>query len=283
MVDELASRILGSPDIYQQPDWEPNFSINFVTCHDGFTLNDLVSYNEKHNEDNGEQSRDGSNDNQSWNCGVEGETDNPAIEALRQKQIKNLLTTLLLSQGTPMLLMGDEVRRSQQGNNNAYCQNNEMSWFDWSLVEKHQALQHFVTGMIHFIQSLKLFQHESLLDVRVASPTRPYTAHQPYVVWHGVKLNQPDWSYHSHSLAFSLYHPDAKEHLHIVFNAYWEPLTFELPSLKRGLAWHRIVDTSLAAPGDFQPIEAAIRVKGSTYKVSDRTSIVLMALSPRRL
>ncbi|MDX2242208.1 MAG: glycogen debranching protein GlgX [Leptolyngbyaceae cyanobacterium bins.302] len=282
MVDELASRILGSPDIYKQPDREPNRSINFVTCHDGFTLNDLVSYNEKHNEDNGEQSRDGANDNNSWNCGVEGETDDPAIEALRQKQIKNLLTTLLMSQGTPMLLMGDEVRRSQRGNNNAYCQNNEISWFDWNLVDQHQDLRQFVTGMIHFIQSLELFQHEALLDVLPNSSGKSYSTHQPYVVWHGIKLNQPDWSYHSHSLAFSLFHPDAKEHLHIILNAYWESLKFELPSLKRGIVWHRIVDTSLPAPEDFQPVTEAMRVKGSHYLVHDRSSIVLMALPTRK-
>ncbi len=282
MVDELAARILGSPDIYKQPDREPNRSINFVTCHDGFTLNDLVSYNEKHNEDNGEDSRDGANDNYSWNCGVEGPTNDPAIEALRQKQIKNLLTALFFSQGTPMLLMGDEVRRSQRGNNNAYCQNNEISWFDWSLVDRHQDLLRFVSGVIHFIQSLELLQHETLLDVVPVHPPKPFSAHRPYVVWHGVKLNQPDWGYHSHSLAFSLYHPDAKEHLHIILNAYWEPLKFELPNLKRGIAWHRIVDTSLPAPDDFQPPDQAPRVKGTSYLVSDRSSVVLMAFPPRK-
>ncbi|MBF2027369.1 MAG: glycogen debranching protein GlgX [Oscillatoriales cyanobacterium C42_A2020_001] len=282
MVDELAARILGSPDIYKQPDREPNRSINFVTCHDGFTLNDLVSYNEKHNEDNGEASRDGANDNYSWNCGVEGETSDPTINTLREKQIKNLLTTLLFSQGTPMLLMGDEVRRSQFGNNNAYCQDNEISWFDWSLVDKHQDLRRFVTEMIRFVQSLELFQHEELLEVFDTSPTRSYSAHKPYVVWHGVKLNQPDWSYHSHSLAFSLYHPDAKEHLHIILNAYWGSLKFELPSLKRGTAWHRIVDTSLPTPEDFCPTAEAPRVRGSSYLVSDRSSVVLMAYPPRK-
>lgn len=282
MVDELASRILGSPDIYKQPDREPNRSINFVTCHDGFTLNDLVSYNEKHNQDNGEESRDGANDNYSWNCGAEGEAHDSTTEALRQKQIKNLLTVLLLAQGTPMLSMGDEVRRSQQGNNNAYCQNNEISWFDWNLVEQHQTLYQFVTGLIHFIQSLELFQHQALLDVLPNHPTKPYSAKKPYVVWHGVKLNEPDWGYHSHSLAFSLHHPDAKEHLYIVLNAYWEPLTFELPSLKRGLAWHRIIDTNLASPDDFQSQATAVRVKGNSYRVGDRSSLVLMALPPRK-
>ena len=123
---------------------KPEQSINFVTCHDGFTLNDLVSYNEKHNEANGERNRDGCNDNRSWNCGVEGPTDDPAIERLRNRQVKNLLALNLLAIGTPMILGGDEVRRTQQGNNNAYCQDNEISWFDWSLVEKHAGLLRFV-------------------------------------------------------------------------------------------------------------------------------------------
>ena len=138
-VPRVAERLLGSPDIYtNDQQTEPERSINFVTCHDGFTLNDLVSYNEKHNEANGENNLDGSDENLSWNCGLEGPTDNPEIEQLRSRQIKNFLAITLLSLGTPMLLMGDEVRRTQHGNNNAYCQDNEISWFDWNLVEKKQ-------------------------------------------------------------------------------------------------------------------------------------------------
>ena len=137
-------RLLGSPDIYGHEEREAEQSINFVTCHDGFTLNDLVSYNHKHNEANGEDNRDGSNDNLSWNCGVEGPTDDPAIEALRNRQVKNFFALELLSAGTPMLLMGDEVRRTQRGNNNAYCQDSEISWFDWSLLERHADIHRFV-------------------------------------------------------------------------------------------------------------------------------------------
>ncbi len=118
--------------------------MNFVTCHDGFTLNDLVSYNQKHNEANGEDNRDGTNDNRSWNCGVEGPTDDPAVETLRNRQVKNFLTVTMLSLGLPMILMGDEVRRTQHGNNNAYCQDNETSWFDWTLVAKHADVHRFV-------------------------------------------------------------------------------------------------------------------------------------------
>ena len=144
-VGRLADRFLGSPEIYGHKEREAEQSVNFVTCHDGFTLNDLVSYNQKHNEPNGEDNRDGANDNRSWNCGVEGPTDDPAVETLRNRQIKNFLTVTLLSLGVPMLLMGDEVRRTQRGNNNAYCQDNETSWFDWTLLEQHADVHRFVT------------------------------------------------------------------------------------------------------------------------------------------
>ena len=143
-VRRFADRMVGSPEIYGHKEREPEQSVNFVTCHDGFTLNDLVSYNEKHNEANGEENRDGANDNRSWNCGVEGPTDDPAVEKLRNRQVKNFLTVTLLSLGVPMILMGDEVRRTQGGNNNAYCQDNETSWFDWTLLEKHADVHRFV-------------------------------------------------------------------------------------------------------------------------------------------
>jgi len=271
MVTKLASRLLGSPDIYPQPDREPNRSINFITCHDGFTLNDLVAYNQKHNEANLEDSRDGANDNYSWNCGEEGDTYNPEIEALRLKQIKNLLTILFVSQGTPMLLMGDEVRRTQKGNNNAYCQDNELSWFDWSLVEKNADLLEFTKGLIHFIQERAIFQEESFLA------THP--SKKPYIIWHGVRLGQPDWSYDSHTLAFTLHHPKSGEHLHIIFNTYWYTLKFELPPPVYPLEnWYRIVDTSLSAPDDFCELEKAPKIEGYSYKVKGRSVIVLLGM-----
>src|SRR6202022_414982 len=147
---EMAYRLTGSPDLYQHDDRRPYASVNFVTVHDGFTLNDLVSYNEKHNEANGEGNRDGINENLGWNCGVEGPSDDPAIEALRTRQIKNVFTILLLSRGVPMLLGGDEVRRSQNGNNNAYNQDNATSWFDWTLAESNREMLRFVQRMIAF-------------------------------------------------------------------------------------------------------------------------------------
>jgi isoamylase len=272
----FASKLMGSPDVYKQPDREPNRNINFVTCHDGFTLYDLVSYNQKHNQGNGENSRDGSDNNQSWNCGIEGYTDDTLITALRHRQIKNLITALFMAQGTPMLLMGDEVRRTQQGNNNAYCQDNEISWFDWSLVDRHRDMLGFVQKIIRFVQSLELFQQVERLDVAT-------NIHKPYVVWHGVKLCQPDWGDNSHTVAFSLFHPDAKEYLHVLFNAYWEPLTFELPRLKRGEAWHRMIDTSLSSPYDACDRNSAPRTKkATTYTVEARSAVVLMAMEKRK-
>ncbi|PSN17128.1 glycogen debranching enzyme, partial [filamentous cyanobacterium CCP5] len=261
----------GSPDIYQEPDRDPNRSIHFITCHDGFTLNDLVSYNDKHNLANGEFNRDGANDNFCWNCGVEGPTDDPAVAALRLRQIKNLLTLLFFSQGTPMLLMGDEVRRSQQGNNNAYCQDNPLSWFDWDAVEDHRALLRFIQTLIHIIQSHEAFKVEHLLTVTDS------WSRQPHIVWHGVQLGSPDWGGNSHTLAFTLRHPEAKEQFHVMLNAYWEALEFELPDLEPGLRWHQLVDTAAVVPHDVFTPETAPVWQQTTYPVIARASAVLVA------
>ncbi|MEY3300089.1 MAG: hypothetical protein RLZZ597_3349 [Cyanobacteriota bacterium] len=274
VVPDLAARLLGSPDIYPQPDREPNRSIHFVTCHDGFTLNDLVSYNQKYNEANQEDNRDGTDANHSWNCGVEGPSDNPAIEQLRRRQIRNFLTLLFMAQGTPMLLMGDEIRHSQRGNNNAYCQNNELSWFHWDSVEKEYDLLRFTQGIIHLTQSLDIFRVEQLL--RVTNTWHP----SPHIVWHGCRLHQPDWSEHSHSLAFTLRHPAAKEQLHVMLNAYWDALVFDLPRLHPGQHWHRVVDTALSPPGDFCYPESAPPVDSYLYPVSARSSVVLLCRDP---
>ena len=280
-VNHLAARILASPDIYSRLDSDINRCVNFVTCHDGFTLNDLVSYNQKHNQANGEASLDGANDNFSWNCGLEGVTDELEIEQLRSQQIKNFFTVLLMSQGTPMILMGDEVRRTQLGNNNAYCQANELSWFDWSLVDKHQDLLRFVQQLIHFIQGLAVFRKEKFLQISYVGNPAHLQEHsqvhsQAYLVWHGQKLNQPNWTKDSHHLAFAIYDPVSREHLYVIFNAYWQPLEFELPPLKSRNNWHRIIDTALEAPNDFSPLETAVKVTGDRYLVTARSSVVLM-------
>jgi len=266
----IAARVLGSPDIYKRRDTDVNRSINFITCHDGFTLNDLVSYNYKHNTANEEKNRDGCNDNFSWNCGEEGDTKDLEIKDLRLRQIKNLLTILFMSQGTPMLLMGDEVRRTQSGNNNAYCQDNELSWFDWSLVDKEFDLRCFVKKLIDLTQGLKLFAQESLLEVTDNSK-------KPHLTWHGIKLHQPDWSYYSHTLAYSLSHPEAGENLHIMLNTYWEALNFELPEPEAGKCWYRIIDTSQSLPENVCELDATSALKANEYKVAGRSCVVLMA------
>ncbi len=268
-VSRIALRIAGSPDLYPQPGREPNRSINFVTCHDGFTLNDLVSYNGKHNEANGENNRDGTDANYSWNCGVEGPTDDLPVETMRIRQIKNLLTILLVSQGTPMLLMGDEIRRTQNGNNNAYCQDNETSWFDWRGLERHADLLRFVRELIHFVQAHEIFREEHFWT----TPDK----HQPsHITWHDVRLGQLDWRSDSHSLAFSLHHAESADRLHIMVNAFWEPLSFELPSLPPDLCWHRVVDTALPAPDDICVADGP-SVDEVRYRTEARTVVILLA------
>ena len=268
-VEHVAARVLASPDIYIRLDTDINRCVNFVTCHDGFTLSDLVSYNEKHNESNNEDSRDGCNHNFSWNCGIEGETEDPAVKQLRLQQIKNFLTILFISQGTPMLLMGDEIRHTQLGNNNAYCQDNELSWFDWNLIEKNSDLLRFVKGLIRFTQGLEILREEQFLQVNKVSS-------KPHIIWHGQRLRKPDWSEDSHCLAFSLCHPPSGERLHVIFNAYWSALEFELPELKLGNSWHRIVDTALPTPKDFADPTVAKKIYEDRYLVQARSSVVLL-------
>jgi isoamylase len=274
-VPALAARLLGSPDLYGHEEREAEQSINFVTCHDGFTLNDLVSYNGKHNEANREDNRDGADDNASWNCGVEGPTDDAGIEALRNRQVKNLLALGLLAAGTPMLLMGDEVRRSQQGNNNAYCQDNEISWFDWTLLERHADVLRFVRELNAFRQRRDVVEGDPLSLNQLLRRAR--------ITWHGVALNQPDWSPHSHSLAFTLRSVRARFLFHAMFNAYWEPLEFELPPLRprRDSSWHRCIDTALPSPDDIRPWVTAPPVGDKRYVVQPR-SVVLLALELHR-
>jgi glycogen operon protein len=270
----VGQRMLASPDIYAAECREPEQSVNFVTCHDGFTLADVVSYDAKHNEANGEDNRDGNDQNLSWNCGVEGPTDDPSIERLRQRQVKNLLALELLAVGVPMLTMGDEVRRTQLGNNNAYCQDNELSWFDWRLVDEHADLHRFTKGLIaargRAREMLDLPEDVSLSELLLRAR----------VDWHGVRLGQPDLSASSHSLAMTVWGRSVA--LHLIFNAFWEPLTFELPpsgfASASGLdAWRRIVDTGLDGPDDFRPFVDAPSIAGSDYAAGPRSVVVLAA------
>jgi len=271
-VRRVADRIVGSPEIYGHEEREAEQSVNFVTCHDGFTLNDLVSYDHKHNEANGEQNRDGTNDNRSWNCGVEGPSADPAVEKLRNRQVKNFLTVTMLSLGMPMILMGDEVRRSQRGNNNAYCQDNEINWFDWRLVSKHADLYRFAR---------LLMERRKLRDV---APEREHKSLNQLLLeankaWHGVKPNQPDWSDHSHGLALSAEIRKEKLFFYLILNAYWEKLEFELPPVESNMggSWRRWIDTTLDSPEDIVEWEAAAPVLTPAYPAGPRSVIVLFA------
>jgi glycogen operon protein len=268
-VSGLAARLLGSPDLYAHKEREAEQSINFVTCHDGFTLNDLVSYNEKHNEANGEQNRDGANDNASWNCGHEGPTNDVEVERLRNRQIKNFLALELLSTGTPMLLMGDEVRRTQQGNNNAFCQDNDISWFDWDLLDRHADIRRFVGALNAFRQRRDVVAEGSTQSLN-------QLLNRAKIQWHGVALNRPDWSTDSHSLALTLESLAGRFLIHGIFNAYWEPLTFELPAPRAvGQPWRRCIDTALASPDDISPWMQAPAVTGNSYLAQPRSVVVL--------
>ena len=247
-----------------------------MTCHDGFTLNDLVSYNDKHNEANGEGSRDGSDNNLSWNCGVEGPTDDPAVERLRRRQIKNFFVILLTSIGTPMLQMGDEMRRTQRGNNNAYCQDNEVSWLDWSLLDRHRDLHQFVRKLI--AQRLRLL---SAGDEESFGLSLNQLLRRAEIDWHGVRLGRPDWSDFSHSLALTV-RPRQRQiplWLHVMFNAYWEALDFELPLAPAAAVsgWQRWIDTSLEWPEDIMDAVAAPPVPGMQYRVAPRSVVALFS------
>ena len=269
-VTKLRERMMGSLDLYAVGNRPAGQSINLVTCHDGFTLADLVSFNKKHNETNLGLNSDGANSDLSWNCGVEGATQDATIQRLRSQQIKNFLALTLLSVGTPMLLMGDEIRRSQQGNNNAYCQDNETSWFDWSLCSQNSDLFRFVQRTIDH----RLNIHMNRQGVQV---TLEEYLTQAHVHWHGTTLNQPDWSIDSHSLAFTMQDDSVSHARYIAVNSYWEALDFELPPTggKPGSGWYRFMDTSLASPNDIADPGLEVLVTESKYRVGARSIIML--------
>jgi len=242
----FATRLTGSSDIYHRPDRGPQHSINFITCHDGFTLNDLVSYNNKHNLQNGEQNRDGENHNISNNFGIEGVSETDLIDRVRIKQIKNFLATLYLSQGVPMLLGGDEFRRTQQGNNNAYCQDNEISWVDWALLNENKDIYSFTKFLIHFRKEHSILRRTSFLTGK-----KQEGFGYPDIEWHGAEVNHPQWDPKSHSLAMLLNGEYAlkegckrENDLYAIFNASLKPGTFKLPPAPNGKPWRLIFDTA---------------------------------------
>jgi len=271
-VDRVADRLIGSPSIYSHKQREPEQSVNFVTAHDGFTLNDLVSYDRKHNEANGEDNRDGTDDNRSWNCGVEGPTGDPDIDTLRTRQVKNFLTITMLSVGMPMLLMGDEVRRTQRGNNNAYCQDNETSWFDWTLVDARADVHRFVS----LLNASRVSRDAERERQRLVLSQ---LIRQADITWHGVALDRPDWRPSSHSLALTAKLTIDRVSLHVILNAYCEPLEFELPRAP----WRRWIDTFLDSPDDIVEWHHAPAVAGHRYRASPRSVVVLFTgLEPER-
>ena len=272
---ELSQRILGSPDLYA--DRGPAASVNFVTCHDGFTLWDLVSYDRKHNEQNGENNQDGTNDNASSNHGVEGPTTDPAILDLRQRQVKNALTILMTSQGVPMLLMGDEFGRTQQGNNNAYCHDGPLTWLDWELAEKNADLVRFFREMIAFRKRHAALRYPLHHDDR--GPERPLE-----VSWHGPVAWQPDWSHDSHTLAFMLRgangSANAIDALYVAMNMHDQTHSFGLPTAPVGSAWRVAINTGMPAPRDIRAAgEEEALVDQRFILVRDRAVVVLVARS----
>ena len=271
-VRQIACRLSGSPDIYPVQRCTPPRSINFVTSHDGFTLNDLVSYSCKHNRGNLEENRDGSEDNNSWNCGVEGPTDDAMVSQLRTQQVKNLLTLTLLAAGTPMLLMGDEMRRTQNGNNNGYCLEAARGGLDWAAISAHAEIYRFARELI-LLRTARSVSRKGLLRDAPAS----LTARR--MEWHGVRLGQPDWSEQSHSLAVRIEWEGTDIALYLLLNAYWEALAFEVPPLLCGHAcWRRCVDTSRAPPEDICFDLAAPVLNSSAVVVEARSVMALLAI-----
>jgi isoamylase len=278
LVGDMGQRLQASPDLYQALGRGASASINFITCHDGFTLADLVSFNEKHNLANGESNNDGTNDNLSWNCGAEGWTEDPGINFLRQKQIKNALAMLLMSQGVPMILMGDEIGRSQQGNNNAYCHDSELSWMDWRQVESNAGLLRFCQASIHFRRA------HAVLRNRYHFSNRDYVGSgYADITWHGTQAWGADWSGTSRTLAFLLDGHHARggtEHddfVYVAMNMHWDSHVFELPGLPEGSAWHVFANTGVAAPEDiWQPGAEPLLSDQHAMVLSDRSVCILV-------
>lgn len=271
MVGAIANRLAGSADIYEHSGRAPINGINFITCHDGFTLKDLVSYNYKHNEANGEGNRDGIDENLSWNCGIEGETDNPEVRALRKRQIKNFAAILLLSQGVPMILGGDEFGRTQQGNNNGYCQDNEINWFDWNLIEQNAEIFRFFKSMIAFRKRYGSFCRRGFFNGETNERGLAD------ISWHGCQLYQPGWDDpYSRSLACTLAGFEGAVDVHAMFNMYWDSLEFEIPPVP-GRNWYKVIDTAQESPLDILDPCQQVLIQGDRYLVNDRSVVVLIS------
>lgn len=261
---EFATRLSGSQDLYGNCS-SGSRSVNFITAHDGFTLADLVSYNQKHNESNGENNRDGMNENESWNCGIEGPTQKKEVLALRERQMRNLHLALMISQGVPMIVMGDEYAHTKLGNNNTWCQDNQLNWFLWEKLQNEKEFFRFYSLAIHFRKKHRLIlcRTKFLKNIDVS--------------WHGIEPNLPLWDKDNHFLALTLKDHEKHNHLFIAFNASMNDQEILLPKPPSQKSWHRIVDTKYSSPQDFLEEEATIPYTQAKYSMKDHSAILLKA------
>lgn len=270
-VTAAATRIAGSSDCYNHSGRSPLASINFITAHDGFTLNDLVSYNYKHNEENGENNRDGSDDNLSYNHGFEGECTNPKIENLRIKKIKTFLVYLMVSQGVPMLLSGDEMRRTQFGNNNAYCQDNQIGWIDWNLAAKNEGLVRFTSNLIKLRKSHNIFSRKKFYKNVYDSETIPE------ISWLDINAKVQDWGKCKRFLGFKLNGGESESDFYIATNMDIYDVTLQLPALSGNKKWYRVCDTSFDSPDDMlEPGKEELLQEQRRYVLISGSSIILI-------
>jgi glycogen operon protein len=266
--------MVGSPDLYKHRG--ARASINFLTCHDGFTLADTVAYNDKHNEANGEDNRDGANDNNSWNSGWEGPTDDPEVNRLRARQIRNGLLLLLTSRGIPMILSGDEVGKTQHGNNNAYCHDTELAWFDWTQTETNADLLRFTSNVVRFRAA-----HPVLHGAHHPNSIDATDCGHPEISWHGVRAWEPDWSPGSRLLGMMWcgHHIEngSPDYVYVVANTHWEGHDVQLPPLEEGWHWRRFADTSLDSPADAcEPGAETPVTNPENYQVGPRSVAVMV-------
>ncbi|GHT49511.1 hypothetical protein FACS1894102_4290 [Spirochaetia bacterium] len=279
-VRHVATRLSGSSDLYLRDGRKPFHSINFVTCHDGFTMKDLVSYNSKHNEENGEENHDGSDNNCSFNYGFEGPSSNPAIENVRQQQMKNFFATLMISQGTPMILGGDEFARTQQGNNNAYCQDNELSWHDFNLLHQNTGLYQFVKKMIAFRLRNPCFRRPEFYTGTAGAYNAP-----PEIIWYDSLGEKIDWTKKDSVFSFILFGTKSsieadreKNDFFIMFNAGTEECYFVIPDAGNNRQWYRSVDTALSSPEDIMDDGCEICLNPqNSYMVRARSVVILLS------
>ena len=278
-VGEMAQRLQGSPELYAWQGRAPATSINFITAHDGFTLADLVSYNEKHNEANGENNNDGANDNESWNCGAEGGTEDAGINALRSRQMRNAIAILMVSQGVPMLLMGDEIGRSKNGNNNTYCHDSELNWLNWELWETNANLFRFVKNCIAFRKAHPVLRN------------RTHFRNQDYVgsgyadiTWHGTQAWNADWSESCRTISFLLCGKHPKEgtqpdnFIYVAMNMHWKTQWFDLPGLPGGMQWHIFANTGCNPPDDsWEAGTEPVLENQHGLLVGDRSVVILVS------